>query len=89
MKIAAVQILEKVTLSQTTRKYNITLKLSTAHACVNEKYSTWECRKANAALGFASCCISLSTHPLMLYFSYTRMPVLPTKAKYVASNAHS
>ena len=30
-----------------------------------------ECLEANTALGFASCCISLSAHPLVLYFSYS------------------
>ena len=43
---------------------------STTYACVYR--SQGECLKANTALGFASCCISLLTHPLVLYFSYTR-----------------
>ena len=33
-----------------------------------EKYST---RGVSPARGEAECCISLSTHPLVLYFSYS------------------
>ena len=60
-----------------TRKYNIKLEAQPMLVCMKNT-ALGECLKANTciALGFASCCISLSTHPLMLYYSYTRAPVL-------------
>jgi len=36
-----------------------------------------ECLEANTALSFASCCISLSTHPLVLYVYYDEFVVWP------------
>jgi len=56
-----------------TRKYNITIKAPPMLVCMKNT-ALGECLKANAALGFASCCISLffiHTHGGALTITYS------------------
>ena len=51
-------------------KYNITLKAPPELVCTKNT-ALGACLEKNTALGFASCCIYLSTRLLVLYFSYS------------------
>ena len=61
--------------SYTQSKYNIPPK---ALICsfVQKIQHSGTCLKINTALGFASCCIYLSTRPFVLYFPYKLAAVL-------------
>ena len=69
-KSIVVWILQKIFLSQTTRKYNITLK-STAYGCVYKNTELgWISQESYCDLASALCCINFSISPV-LYFLYT------------------
>ena len=57
-------------------KYNVATTKSIICAVCMENLALGDVFKINTALGFASRCINLLTHPLMLLFPYTLVVVL-------------